>query len=161
MALARSVKPALDLIGKGSAGRPARATTPPAAPRLDTGRIAEIAGVVGSQSGAVYKITVGRPDLNIVEMGVPITSRMGLNSWASFVGSDARAAIAGDVAMLGPEVTPVLKALRANGLDVVAIHHHMTSTQPTIYFLHFWGVGPAAQLAAGFRAALDALGRAR
>ena len=61
------------------------------------------------------------------------------------------AAIAGDVAMLASEVTPVLKALRANGLQVVAIHHHMTGTQPTIFFLHYWGTGPAAKLAAGFR----------
>ena len=53
---------------------------------------------------------------------------MGLNTWAAFYGSDANAEIAGDVAMLGPEITPVLKALRANGLNVVAIHHHMTGT---------------------------------
>ena len=58
--------------------------------------------------------------------------------------------------MKADEVTPVLKALRTNGLDDVAIHHHMTTTQPTIYFLHYWGTGPAEKLAAGFRAALDA-----
>jgi hypothetical protein len=40
--------------------------------------------------------------------------------------------------MLSSEVTPVLKALRANGLNVVAIHHHMTGTQPAVYFLHYW-----------------------
>ena len=57
------------------------------------------------------------------------------------------------------EVTPVLKALRKNGLDVVAIHHHMTGTSPTIYFLHYWGTGPADKLAAGFKAALDELGK--
>jgi hypothetical protein len=44
---------------------------------------------------------------------------------------------AGDVAMTAREVTPVLKALRSNGLDVVAIHHHMIDTQPTVYFLHY------------------------
>ena len=55
--------------------------------------------------------------------------------------------------MLAGEVTPVLKALRKNGLDVVAIHHHMTDTQPTIFFLHYWGTGPAEKLATGFKAA--------
>ncbi|HEY2907072.1 MAG TPA: DUF1259 domain-containing protein, partial [Vicinamibacterales bacterium] len=70
-----------------------------------------------------------------------------------------RAAIAGDVAMLAEEVTPVLKALRKNGLDVVAIHHHMIGTQPPIYFLHYWGTGPADKLATGFKAALGELGK--
>jgi hypothetical protein len=73
----------------------------------------------------------------------------------------ANAEVARDVAMLSQEVTPVLKALRANGLNVVAIHHHMTSTQPTIYFLHYWGTGPAEKLAAGFKAALSELGKGR
>jgi hypothetical protein len=92
-------------------------------------------------------------------MGATVNARMGLNTWAAFVGTDANAAIAGDVAMLAPEVTPVLKALRSHGLDIVAIHHHMLDTQPQIYFLHYWGTGPAAQLAAGFKAALDELAR--
>jgi hypothetical protein len=60
--------------------------------------------------------------------------------------------------MLANEVTPVLKALRSNGLNVVAIHHHMTG-QPTIYFLHYWGTGPAAKLAEGFKAALSQTGK--
>ena len=94
-------------------------------------------------------------------MGAPINARMGLNTWAAFFGSDANAEVAGDVAMLASEVTPVLKALRANGLNVVAIHHHMTGTQPSIYFLHYWGTGPAEKLATGFRAALDELGKGR
>jgi len=92
-------------------------------------------------------------------MGAPINARMGLNTWAAFVGTNENAAIAGDVAMLAGEVTPVLKALRQNGLDVVAIHQHMTDTQPTIYFLHYWGTGPADKLARGFKAALDQLGK--
>jgi hypothetical protein len=150
------VKPAIDLIGKGSRGA-APASAPAAAPSnpLNTARLAQIAGHEGEQSGAVYKITVGRDNLNIKETGAPITSRMGLNTWAAFVGTMDNAAIAGDVAMKASEVTPVLKALRKNGLDVVAIHQHMTTTEPTIYFLHYWGTGPAEKLATGFRAALD------
>src|SRR2546427_3209846 len=80
-------------------------------------------------------------------------------SWAAFVGTQEDAAIAGDVAMLEGEVTPVLKALRKNGLDVVAIHHHMTGDRPVVIFLHYWGRGPAEKLAAGFKAALDELGK--
>jgi hypothetical protein len=161
--LARKVKPALDLVGKG--GRPAAPAAVPGGPAptptIDTAKMAQIAGHQGETNGAVYKITVGRDDLKLTEMGAPINSRMGLNTWAAFVGTNDHAAIAGDVAMLATEVTPVLKALRKNGLDVVAIHHHMTGTQPTIYFLHYWGTGSADRLAAGFRAALDQLGTSK
>jgi len=67
--------------------------------------------------------------------------------------------VAGDVAMLEHEVTPVLRALRAKGLNVVAIHHHMTDARPMVVFLHYYGTGPAATLAGGVRAAVDLLGK--
>ncbi|MGE4054755.1 MAG: DUF1259 domain-containing protein [Vicinamibacterales bacterium] len=161
--LARRLKPALDLIGKGTsppANRPAGTAATPGAP-LNTTRIAQLVGAQGERSGDVYKITIGRNDLSITEMGAVINARMGLNTWAAFVGTNDNAAIAGDVAMLGHEVTAVLKALRKNDLDVVAIHHHMTQTQPTIFFLHYWGTGPAEKLAMGFEAALAELGQER
>jgi hypothetical protein len=162
MDLARRVKPALDLIGKG-ANRPAAPSGPApvtsSGSSIDTAKIAQIVGHQGDQNGAVYKITIGRDDLKVMEMGAPINARMGLNTWAAFVGTNANAAVAGDVAMLASEVTPVLKALRKNGLDVVAIHQHMTDTNPTIYFLHYWGTGPADKLATGFKAALSELGK--
>jgi len=170
--LAKRLKPALDMIGKPAATPAPAAATP--APGFDAAAIAKIVGHTGDttgavykitighdgdQSGPVYKITIGRPDIDLREHGAVINARMGLNTWAAFVGTDANAAIAGDVAMLASEVTPVLKALRQNGLQVVAIHQHMTTTQPTIFFLHYWGTGPTAKLAAGFKAALDQLGK--
>ena len=160
--LARMAKPAIDLIGRVPAAHEASAVggkSGVSAGQIDTAKIAGIVGHEGEQTGPVYKITIGRDDLKLKEMGAPINSRMGLNTWAAFFGNDANAEIAGDVAMLAREVTPVLKALRANGLDIVAIHHHMTTTQPTIYFLHYWGTGPAEKLAGGFKAALNELGK--
>jgi hypothetical protein len=161
--LAKMAKPAVDLIGHVSPQHQTSvtgATSNVAAGQVDTAKLAKIVGHEGEQNGAVYKITIGRDDLKIKEMGASINSRMGLNTWAAFYGSDANAEIAGDVAMLAREVTPVLKALRANGLNVVAIHHHMTTTEPSIYFLHYWGTGPAEKLATGFKAALNELGKA-
>ena len=159
-ALAQKLKPAIALIGKSSGGS---APAPPAAAAaqnaLNTARLAEVVGAQGEQSGAVYKITLPRSDLKVVEMGATINARMGLNTWAAFTGTNDKAAIAGDVAMLESEVTPVLKALRKNGLDVVAIHHHMTADRPMIIFLHYWGTGPADKLASGFKAAVDELGK--
>jgi len=159
--LARMAKPAVDLIGHVPAAHetsPVAGKSGVAAGQIDTVKIAGIVGHEGEQTGPVYKITVGRDDLKLTEMGAKINSRMGLNTWAAFFGTNANEEIAGAVAMLAREVTPVLKALRANGLDVVAIHHHMTTTQPTIYFLHYWGTGPAEKLANGFKAALNELG---
>jgi hypothetical protein len=155
--LAAKAKPALALIG----AHPAAAS--PAAGRtiegkLDAAALAKIVGFDGEQNGPVYKITIGRPDIAVKEMGAPINARMGLNTWAAFYGSDADAVVAGDVAMLEGEVTPVLETLRSNGIDVVAIHHHMTGTQPQVIFLHYWGKGPAPKLASAFRAALDKTG---
>jgi len=155
--LARRMKPGLDLIGhvKPEVAAPASG----GGTALDTAKLAKIAGHDGEQSGAVYKITVGRDDLGMKEHGATINARMGLNTWAAFVGTQEDSAIAGDVAMLENEVTPVLKALRRNGFDIVAIHHHMTGDRPVVIFLHYWGRGPAEKLAAGFKAALDELGK--
>jgi Domain of Unknown Function (DUF1259) len=158
--LAQKLKPAIDLIGKSSA-----ASTPPApvaagpSSTLDTAKLVGIVGAQGEQTGAVYKFTLGRDDLKVVEMGAPINARMGLNTWAAFTGTNEKAAVACDIAMLEGEVTSVLKALRQNGLEVVAIHHHMTSDRPVIIFLHYWGTGPAGKLATGFKAAVNELGK--
>lgn len=157
--LAKKLKPAIDLIGKGSGESSAPPASSSPQTTLNTARLAEIVGAQGEHTGAVYKFTLGRSDLKVTEMGAPINARMGLNTWAAFTGTDEKAAIAGDVAMLETEVTPVLKALRKNGLDVVAIHHHMTSDQPVIIFLHYWGAGPADKLAMGFKAAVNELGK--
>jgi Domain of Unknown Function (DUF1259) len=159
--LAKEIKPAIDLIGhsrpaeSGSSQKPSteKQTT------LDTDRIAKIVGHAGEQTGPVFKITLGRDDLDVKEMGATINARMGLNTWAAFVGSNDEAAVAGDVAMLASEVTLVLKALRSHGLEVVAIHHHMINSKPVIIFLHYWGRGPADKLATGFKAAVDELGK--
>lgn len=155
--LAQSVKPGLDLIGHVKP--PAAAPMEPPAKPLDTAAIAKIVGHEGEPSGQVYKITVGRDDLGMKDHGAAINARMGLNTWAAFYGSDADAVIAGDVAMLESELNPVLKTLRRDNIDVVAIHHHMTGEQPMVIFLHYWGRGRAEQLATAFRDALGELGK--
>jgi hypothetical protein len=156
--LATKVKPALALIG----AHPPAASASPAGRAitgtLDSAALAKIVGYDGEQNGAVYKITIGRPDMPLKEMGASINSRMGLNTWAAFYGSDSDAVVAGDIAMLDRELTPVLKSLRGSGIDVVAIHHHMTGTDPQVIFLHYWGKGSAQKLAAAFRSAIDQTG---
>src|SRR2546422_3028147 len=102
--LTKRIKAALDLIGVSTKGAQATASSP-AGPPLDTAKLAQIVGHMGEQSGSVYKITIGRDDLKVSEMGAPINARMGLNTWAAFVPTaKGGAAIAGDVAMLESEV---------------------------------------------------------
>ena len=124
----------------------------PAQTSLDGKRIAEIVGTPGSLKDGVYKIVIGRT----IEMGGHrVGKEMGVNTWAAFAGSDDLAVVDGDFAMLESEVQGVLKVLRTGGVNIVAIHNHMTFESPRMVFLHYWGIGPTAQLARTLRAALD------
>jgi len=120
--------------------------------------IAALDGILkykGEMSKGVYKYTIGRPDIQLREHGIPVTSFMGFNTWAAFQGTPDRAAVAGDFAMTEDEVAGVIKSLVENGIEVVAVHNHMVHEQPRIFFLHYWGIGNAEKLARGLRAALE------
>jgi hypothetical protein len=117
-----------------------------------------IIGHKGELSKGVYKYTIGRPDVKLLEHGFPVSSFMGFNTWAAWQGSPEKAAVAGDFTMLENEVHPVIKALVENGIEVVAVHNHMVHEEPKIFFLHYWGVGNAEKLAKGLKAALDKTG---
>jgi hypothetical protein len=125
----------------------------PAASKLDTQKIEQAAGHKGELGKGVFKITIPKTTkMHGGEMG----SAMGVNTWAAFAGADAKAVVDGDFAMYEGELQAVLKSLRGAKINVVAIHNHMTMEQPRVVFLHYWGVGPAADLAKGLRSALDA-----
>jgi hypothetical protein len=81
---------------------------------------------------------------------------MGVNTWAAFAGTDDNAIVDGDFAVLEDELQPVLKSLRAEGINIVAIHHHMTHEKPRMLFLHYWGKGRVEVLTQGLKKALAA-----
>ena len=139
--------------GKGAA--PA-ADIDPAKTSLDAGKIEAVLGHKGQLDKGVYKVTIGR---TTKMMGHEVGNQMGVNTWAAFAGSDERAVVDGDYAMTEGELQGVLKALRAHGINVVAIHNHMTGEDPRIVFLHYWGIGPTGELARGLKAALDTQGK--
>ena len=118
-------------------------------------------GYKGELSKGVYKYTIGRPDIKLQEHGIPVSTFMGFNTWAAWQGTQEKAAVCGDFTMLEDEVAPVIKALVENGIEVVAVHNHMVHEKPRIFFLHYWGVGPAEQLAKGLKAALNETGKKR
>ncbi len=134
-----------------------------AAPPADTdwSRVAEILGKKGdlSQDG-VYKVTFPRGDVKVTMGGEPVPVGMGLASWAAFHPmSNGKTMVMGDTAMLVGEVNHVIDALRAGGIEVVALHNHMLGEQPQILFLHYEGTGDVEALARTVRRALDQLGK--
>ena len=160
-AMAQKAKAVLDKVKESRGGDPAKGTasSEAVANSLDIKMLDNIIKSKGEMNKGVYKYTIGRPDVNLTEHGVKISTFFGFNTWAAFQGSPEHAAVAGDFTMLENEVAPVIKALIENGIEVVAVHNHMVHEQPRIFFLHYWGVGNAEQLAKGLRAALDETGK--
>ena len=137
--------------------------TPPAPPAaqpaidLDTAQLDQIIGAKGQNNGGVYALGVPRRD-PITENGMQIAPAgpMGVATAINFQPTGGgKAAITGDFVLTGDEVNPVIKALRANGIDVTAVHSHMLDEQPRLFFLHFWANDDALKLGRGLRAALD------
>jgi hypothetical protein len=159
--MAQKAKAVLDKVKEVRGGDPSKGTasSETVANTLDTKLLDGILGYKGEMTKGVYKYTIGRPDVSLKEHDVIITTFMGFNTWAAWQGTPDKAAVAGDFAMLESEVAGVIKSLIENGIEVVAVHNHMVHEQPKIFFLHYWGIGDAEQLAKGLRAALDQTGK--
>lgn len=118
-----------------------------------TGKIVDdTLGTKGQAKDGMFKVVIGRTTK--MPCGCDMTKEMGVNTWAAFGGTDDNAAVAGDLSVLEDELQPVLKALRAGKINIVAIHSHMTHENPRILFLHYWGKGTTAALANGLKGAL-------
>jgi hypothetical protein len=131
--------------------------SPPPAVDLDTAQLDQIIGVKGQANGAVYQFGVPRRD-PVSEGGMQLMpgGPLGVATAINFQPTgNGKAAITGDFVLIGDEVNPVIKALRANGIEVTALHSHMLDEQPRLYFMHFWANDDAVKLAKGLRAALD------
>ena len=150
--LAKSIHEALAATGTPADG-------PAAAPQkleLDTEKIDAALGRKGKDNGGgVYQFSVPRTE-TIRDHGMDIPPSMGVATAINFQPSgNGRAAITGDFVLLGSEVNPVIAALRENGIQVTALHSHMLTEEPRLFFMHFWANDDAGKLAQGLRAALD------
>jgi hypothetical protein len=156
--LAAAVKKMYDKVAEIRAAAAVPVTrfpgNPPAQPSsISPAPLEAVFGTRGESSNGLFKVVLGRTG----EMhGLIFGKDMGLNTWAAFAGSDDNAIIDGDFAMLENELQAVLKSLRRDGINIVAIHQHMTGEQPRYLFLHFWGKGKAVELAQSIKRALDA-----
>jgi len=104
----------------------------------------QIFAMKGEENNGMLKFSIGRP---ATMHGVKIDNAMGVNTWAAFAGSDDNAVVDGDFAVTEDELQPVLKSLLKDKINIVAIHQHMTHEEPRIMFFHYWGRGPAKDLA--------------
>jgi hypothetical protein len=112
-----------------------------------------ILGAKGQVNNGMYKVVLGR---TTKMMGTTVGSEMGVNTWAAFAGSDDNAVVDGDFAMRENELQAVLRTMRKEGINIVAIHSHMAGEAPRILFLHYWGRGKAEDLARALRRTPDA-----
>jgi hypothetical protein len=162
----------MHIAGRGAPARLARAlhtalvltTTPFGAPSaaapagsfgIDTAQIGQILGYHGRVNGGVYQVGVPRAE-KITADGVEVPPSMGLATAINFQPTGAgNAAITGDFVLIGSEVNPVIRALRDNGIAVTALHSHMLTDSPRLFFMHYWANDDALKLAHGLRAALD------
>jgi uncharacterized protein DUF1259 len=137
----------------------ASASTATAEIGIDTRQIDQIMGQSGKVNGGVYQFSIARADEITDVMGdhtMAIPPAMGLAQAINFQPTGSgKAAITGDFVLLAGEVTPVMKALRENGIEVTAVHSHMLTENPRLFFMHFWANDEALKLARGLRAALD------
>ncbi len=135
----------------------AAAAAPPPAIDLDTAQLDQTIGAKGQANGGVYQFNVPRRDpVTMDGMALTPPAPLGAAIAINFQPTGGgKAAITGDFVLTNDEVNPVIRALRANGIDVTAVHSHMLDEQPRLFFLHFWAVDDAQKLARGLRAALD------
>jgi len=153
VALARSIHDAIVLSKTPLGNSPPGAAAPQI--DLDTAMIDQVLGAHGQIAGGVYQIGIPRAD-TIKAHGMAIPAPMGSAEAINFQPTGGgKAAITGDFVLTAAEVTPVMRTLRENGIDVTALHNHMLDDQPRVFFMHFWANDDAAKLARGLRAALD------
>ena len=156
--LAAGVKKAFDKVKEIRAATPVPATEfggkALASPSTITAKTIEDAlGAKGTSNNGMFKAVIGLTTK--MPCGCDVGKEMGVNTWAAFMGADDNAIVDGDFAVHESELQPVLKSLRAGGINIVAIHHHMIEESPRIVFLHYWGKGDTAALAKTIRTALD------
>jgi hypothetical protein len=131
------------------------AAGPPAPLDLDTAAIEGALEFKGAANGGVYQFGIPRAEA-ITEGGMAVPPSLGTAIAINFQPTGGgKAAITGDFVLLGTEVNPVLKSLRANGIEVTALHSHMIDDSPHLFFMHFWANDDAVGLAKHLRAALD------
>ena len=151
--LAQSLKVAL-AESKTPLG-PAAPAAPPAEPAAWVQTINTTLGTQGRWAGGVLAFGIPRVE-PVVEHGMTLTAAQGAAESINFQeAGTGKVATTGDFVLIADEVNPVISALLAHNIQVTALHSHMLTEQPRIFFMHFWAVGSPESVAQGIKAALD------
>lgn len=142
----KAIRAATPAIAEGFGGRPL-----PQKSDITVAPLERLLGKGQSKDG-MFKVVVGRT--THMACGCTVGKEMGVNTWAAFYGTDEHALVDGDFAVFEGELQGVLKSLRKSGVNIVAIHNHMETDKPRVFFLHYWGIGPSAELAKSLQSAL-------
>jgi hypothetical protein len=156
--LGKGVRSAMDVVAaiRKKSPKPTNtfgAAKLPAKSAIDGAKLDSVLNTKGTSKDGMYKAVWGRE--TSAACGCPVGKAMGVNTWAAFAGADDNAVVDGDFAVSESELQSVLRSLRAGGINVVAIHHHMSGEEPRILFLHYWGRGKAADLGATVKKTID------
>jgi uncharacterized protein DUF1259 len=158
--LARAVRKVYDKIKEIRAANPQPKDsfgekTLPEKSSISAEPLNKIFGLSSEVNNGMVKFSIGHP---ATMHGVKIDNAMGVNTWMAFAGTDDNALVDGDFAVTEDELQAALKAIRVGGINIVAIHSHMTHEQPRILFFHYWGRGPSKTLAEAIKGAILASG---
>ncbi|SFM71670.1 DUF1259 domain-containing protein [Nitrosomonas communis] len=158
--LATGVKKMYDKISEIRAAKPNPVTEFPGMipheSKITAAPLEKIFDMKGESNNGMFKVTIGR---EATMHGVRVGKEMGINTWAAFAGSDAQAVVDGDFVLLADELQSVLKTMQAGGINIVAIHQHMTQDKPHYLFIHYWGKGSAQDLAKTVKSALNEISK--
>jgi hypothetical protein len=151
--LAASLRAAL---AQSKTPREAPAPPPPAAEEPGFVKtIDDVLGVKGKWSGTVLSFGIMRSG-PITDEGATLTGPQGLAESINFQDAGSgRVATTGDFVLTAEEVNPVISALAAHEIEITALHSHLLTEQPRLFFMHFWGLGAPASVAGGIKAALE------
>ncbi|HMA29730.1 MAG TPA: DUF1259 domain-containing protein, partial [Thermoanaerobaculia bacterium] len=152
-ALARGLKAVLEKT-KTPMGAAAAAVGPAGAEQAIFKRVQDVLGHGGTMAGKVLQVGVPRAE-RIEEHGMEIPPSMGMANSMNFEIVGERVATTGDFVLVASEVNPVIRELRAHGLDVTALHSHMLEESPRLFFMHFWGVDTPEKIGTALKAALS------
>ena len=153
-AIAKGLRAALDATSTPLAPPPISPPSAAPAERAVLDRVQEVLGRTGTLAGRVLQVSVARTE-KIVESGLEIPPAMGMATALNFQSNGSGVAATGDFVLTADEVNPVVRTLTTRGISVTALHSHMLRETPRLFFLHFWAVGSAEDVAGGLAAALE------
>jgi hypothetical protein len=150
--LATSLRAAL-AVSKTPLEKPAAAAEE-AAPPAWVQAVEDAVGRKVTFKGGVLSYGVARSD-TITMGGMTIPPVAGVAEAINFQAADSgNVATTGDFVLTAEEVNPVISELQGHQISVTALHSHMLTEQPRLFFMHFWSVGSPETVGGGIKAAL-------